>query len=123
MANPTADHLEFENLHHLTNVRLSKVITTSKGLKYRAVAMKKNHLTLIPEDPDGFAVVMTGPGVAEASVGGVINSILGGLGDAINAAIDVVKKLGCTPQTTVQQTFDQNGHLVGQTITTTCVPN
>jgi hypothetical protein len=120
MASPATDHLEFEHLPNLTNIRISKVITTPKGLKYRAVAVKKNYLTLVPEAHGGITVVMTGTGVAELSIGGILDAIA----DAIGALVKVFKKLAdCSPQTTVQQEFNKDGELVSQTITTTCVPN
>jgi hypothetical protein len=121
-ASPATDRLEFENLPHVTNIQISKPITTPKGLKYRAVATK-NRVSLISEAPGGFTVVLTGPTVAELSVGGVISGILDGIGDALNGLVGVLKKLGCTPVTTVHQTFDSNGHMTSQDITSTCTPN
>jgi hypothetical protein len=119
---PARDRLEFENLPHVSNIQLSKPFTTPSGLKYRAV-VTQNRVNLISETAGGFTVVLTGPTVAELSVGGVIGGILDGIGDALAGLAGVLKKLGCTPVTTVHQTFDANGHLTGQDITSSCVPN
>jgi hypothetical protein len=118
MASPA---FELESIN-LPNLQITKPITTPKGLKYRAV-LTRHRVTLFSEDSAGVTVVLTGPKVAELSVGGVIGGILDGIADAIGGLVKVIKSMGCTPVTTVHQTFDGSGHLVGQDITSTCVPN
>lgn len=120
MASPVIDRFEFENLP--SNIKISRLIKTPNGLKYRAV-VTKNRVDLLSETPGGFTVVLTGPTVAELSVSGAISGLLDELASALSGLVGLLKKAGCTPTQTITQNFDKSGHIISQTITNTCVPN
>jgi hypothetical protein len=118
-----APSLEFENIGQIQGIQISKPTKTPKGLNYRAI-VTGDRVTLLSDSPDGVTVVMTGPKVVERlSLGGVIGGAVDELVSAVKGLAGLIKSLGCTPNTTITQNFDANGHMTSQTITTTCIPN
>ncbi|MGB6194021.1 MAG: hypothetical protein WBF42_16245, partial [Terracidiphilus sp.] len=111
-----SQQLEFHSTPGLTDVRIAKIITTPKGESVRVVATGSTTIITNPQKP-GQTIILTGSGTADLSIGGVVDAI----GDALVGLLKLLAK-SCTPTTTVTQNF-KDGQLVGQTITTACVPN
>jgi len=113
--------LQFEDFPEQADIKVSKVLTTSKGDKIRVIVTTGESVVLTAtgqRDGDTVTVIGDPELVATALLGEIWDAVKGVAGKAL----DLLTK-GCSPMTVTQVNVGPDGKVTSITTTTTCVPN
>jgi hypothetical protein len=107
----------FREIAGVDGLKVTDIITSPQGNQFQGIMTGDDRLVLTSAAVG--TVVVTGPGVIDVSVSGVLGSI----GDAILDALAKIKSIiSCTPITTTTVNVGSNGQVTSITTTTTCAP-
>lgn len=115
-------HIEFENLPSLGAMKISKIMTSEGGIRYRVVASGRT-LVIAPAQNPGNTITVVGDGLDTASniLGGLLGKITDGVAGAIGGLVKVINELGCTPTANTTIEFDKDGKVSEVTTSASCL--
>lgn len=106
--------LRFKKVNGFDGLEVSQTLVTPGGHNFQAIRTP-NHLTLTSETGD--TILVTGPGVRDFSVSGVLGSV----GDALLGVLGAAKKLlTCTPISITTVNVGSDGRITSVKIENTC---
>lgn len=107
--------LAFTKVKGFDQLQVSKTLVTPGGHHFQAI-MTADHMTLTSEAGD--TILVTGPGVREFSISGLV----GAVGDGLLGVLGAAKKLlGCTPTSTTTVNVGSDGKVTSIQVIQTCV--